>query len=92
MIDKTVKTLADAVAGLKDGSTLLVAGFGGAGQPADDRKSTKPTAAMRGRHKNRQLLLVALNQKSKKKIKAPRLKFENRGTELTRGDRLNCRS
>ena len=35
MIDKTVRTLAEAVAGLKDGSTLLVAGFGGAGQPAE---------------------------------------------------------
>lgn len=35
MIDKTVKTLADAVAGLKDGATVLVGGFGGAGQPVE---------------------------------------------------------
>lgn len=35
MIDKTVSTLADAVAGLKDGATVLVGGFGGAGQPVE---------------------------------------------------------
>jgi 3-oxoadipate CoA-transferase, alpha subunit len=33
MIDKIVKTLADAVAGIKDGSTVLCGGFGGAGSP-----------------------------------------------------------
>jgi 3-oxoadipate CoA-transferase alpha subunit len=33
MIDKRVKTLAEAVAGVKDGSTVLCAGFGGAGLP-----------------------------------------------------------
>jgi 3-oxoadipate CoA-transferase alpha subunit len=35
MIDKTVRTLADAVAGVKDGATVLIAGFGGAGQPIE---------------------------------------------------------
>ena len=35
MIDKTVSTLADAVAGVPDGATVLIGGFGGAGQPAD---------------------------------------------------------
>ncbi|MFM1988114.1 MAG: hypothetical protein RJA99_1071 [Pseudomonadota bacterium] len=35
MIDKTVKTLADAVAGIRDGSTVMIGGFGGAGQPAE---------------------------------------------------------
>lgn len=35
MIDKQVKTLADAVAGVKDGATVLVAGFGAVGV-ADD--------------------------------------------------------
>ena len=33
MIDKQVKTTADAVAGVRDGSTVLVAGFGAVGVP-----------------------------------------------------------
>jgi 3-oxoadipate CoA-transferase alpha subunit len=33
MIDKRVKTLAEAVAGVRDGSVVLCAGFGGAGLP-----------------------------------------------------------
>lgn len=33
MIDKRVKTLADAVAGIRDGSTILCGGFGSAGVP-----------------------------------------------------------
>src|ERR1700753_3929784 len=33
MIDKRVKSLADAVAGVKDGSVVLTGGFGGAGSP-----------------------------------------------------------
>src|SRR5579863_5991913 len=33
MIDKRVRSLAEAVAGVKDGSTVLCAGFGGAGLP-----------------------------------------------------------
>jgi len=35
MIDKTVSTLAEAVAGVPDGATVLIGGFGGAGQPAE---------------------------------------------------------
>ena len=35
MIDKTVKSLADAVAGIRDGSTVMIGGFGGAGQPTE---------------------------------------------------------
>jgi 3-oxoadipate CoA-transferase alpha subunit len=35
MIDKTVKSLADAVAGVRDGSTVMIGGFGGAGQPTE---------------------------------------------------------
>jgi len=35
MIDKTVPTVADAVAGIRDGATVLIGGFGGAGQPAE---------------------------------------------------------
>jgi 3-oxoadipate CoA-transferase alpha subunit len=35
MIDKTVKTLADALAGVRDGSTVMIGGFGGAGQPTE---------------------------------------------------------
>jgi len=35
MIDKTVSTLAEAVAGVPDGATVLIGGFGGAGKPAD---------------------------------------------------------
>jgi 3-oxoadipate CoA-transferase alpha subunit len=35
MIDKRVKSLADAVAGIRDGSTVLCGGFGGAGAPDD---------------------------------------------------------
>ena len=31
MIDKQVETTADAVAGVRDGSTVLVAGFGAVG-------------------------------------------------------------
>lgn len=33
MINKIVKTMADAMAGLKDGSTVLIGGFGAVGQP-----------------------------------------------------------
>jgi 3-oxoadipate CoA-transferase alpha subunit len=33
MINKIVATVQDAVAGIQDGSTVLVGGFGGAGQP-----------------------------------------------------------
>ena len=35
MINKIVPTLQDAVAGIADGSVVLVGGFGGAGQPLD---------------------------------------------------------
>jgi 3-oxoadipate CoA-transferase alpha subunit len=35
MIDKTVQTLAEAVAGIRDGATVMIGGFGGAGQPAE---------------------------------------------------------
>ena len=33
MIDKRVKTMADAMAGITDGATVLIAGFGAVGQP-----------------------------------------------------------
>ena len=33
MINKFVKTVADAMAGIKDGSTVLIGGFGSVGQP-----------------------------------------------------------
>ncbi|MGO3446900.1 MAG: 3-oxoacid CoA-transferase subunit A [Kluyvera intermedia] len=33
MIDKSVSTLADAVAGINDGATVMIGGFGPAGQP-----------------------------------------------------------
>lgn len=33
MINKIVSTLQDAMAGVRDGSTVLIGGFGGAGQP-----------------------------------------------------------
>jgi 3-oxoadipate CoA-transferase alpha subunit len=33
MIDKRVTSLAEAVAGVRDGATVLCAGFGGAGLP-----------------------------------------------------------
>ena len=35
MIDKRVDSIAEAVKGIKDGSTILVSGFGGAGSPID---------------------------------------------------------
>lgn len=35
MIDKTVTTVADAVAGVQDGATIMIGGFGRAGQPVD---------------------------------------------------------
>ncbi|MBT4941049.1 MAG: 3-oxoacid CoA-transferase subunit A [Rhodospirillaceae bacterium] len=35
MIDKTVATIEDAVAGISDGSTLMVSGFGEAGAPVE---------------------------------------------------------
>ncbi len=33
MIDKIVRSMADAMAGIKDGSTVLIGGFGAVGQP-----------------------------------------------------------
>ncbi|MDE2583621.1 MAG: 3-oxoacid CoA-transferase subunit A [Rhodospirillales bacterium] len=33
MIDKTVRTMAEAMAGIQDGATVLVGGFGAVGQP-----------------------------------------------------------
>src|SRR6185437_11095121 len=33
MIDKIVQSMADAMAGIKDGSTVLLGGFGAVGQP-----------------------------------------------------------
>src|SRR5690606_2483601 len=35
MIDKTVASLEEAVAGIHDGATIMISGFGGAGQPAE---------------------------------------------------------
>ena len=35
MIDKRVKTLADAIAGVKDGDTVLCSGFGAVGEPVE---------------------------------------------------------
>ena len=35
MIDKTVSSLADAVAGIPDGATVMIGGFGRAGQPVE---------------------------------------------------------
>lgn len=35
MIDKTVASLEEAVAGIRDGATVMISGFGGAGQPAE---------------------------------------------------------
>ena len=35
MIDKRVASIAEAVKGIEDGSTILVSGFGGAGSPID---------------------------------------------------------
>ena len=33
MIDKRVQTMADAMAGIADGATVLIGGFGSVGQP-----------------------------------------------------------
>ena len=33
MIDKTVRSVAEAMAGIKDGSTVLIAGFAQVGEP-----------------------------------------------------------
>lgn len=35
MIDKTISSLEEAVAGITDGSTVMIGGFGSAGQPAE---------------------------------------------------------
>ena len=35
MIDKTSATLMEALSTIKDGSTIMIGGFGDAGQPAD---------------------------------------------------------
>ena len=35
MIDKTFPSPADALAGVRDGATVMIGGFGGAGQPAE---------------------------------------------------------
>ena len=35
MINKIVQSLTDAVAGIHDGATVMIGGFGGAGQPAE---------------------------------------------------------
>lgn len=52
MIDKQVKTTAEAVAGVRDGSTVLVAGFGAVAprlQLAPDWKVLAPPAAPKAR-------------------------------------------
>lgn len=33
MIDKSVSTLSEAIAGIHDGATIMIGGFGPAGQP-----------------------------------------------------------
>ncbi len=35
MIDKTVASVEDAVAGIEDGATVMIGGFGRAGQPVE---------------------------------------------------------
>jgi len=35
MIDKTVASVAEAVAGIHDGATVMIGGFGAAGMPAE---------------------------------------------------------
>ena len=35
MIDKTVRLVEDAVAGIRDGATIMIGGFGRAGQPVE---------------------------------------------------------
>jgi len=42
MIDKRVKNLADAVAGIKSGSTVLIAGFGSVGEPVELTEALLP--------------------------------------------------
>ncbi|HYM03097.1 MAG TPA: 3-oxoacid CoA-transferase subunit A [Stellaceae bacterium] len=54
MIDKRVKTLAEAVAGVKDGATVLCAGFGSVGEPVELLNALRKTGA-------RDLVCVANN-------------------------------
>src|SRR5690606_40736367 len=54
MIDKRVASLADAVAGVKDGATVLLAGFGSVGEPAELIEALHDTGA-------RDLTVVANN-------------------------------
>ena len=41
MIDKTAPSAAAAIAGIGDGATVMIGGFGLAGMPSADRKSTR---------------------------------------------------
>lgn len=54
MIDKRVASLADAVAGVKDGATVLLAGFGSVGEPVELIEALHDTGA-------RDLTVVANN-------------------------------
>ncbi len=54
MIDKRVKNLAEAVAGVKDGSIVLCAGFGAVGEPVELLNALRETGA-------RDLVCVANN-------------------------------
>ncbi|MGO9786681.1 MAG: 3-oxoacid CoA-transferase subunit A, partial [Stellaceae bacterium] len=54
MIDKRVKNLAAAVAGIKSGSTVLVAGFGSVGEPIELTEALIPLGV-------KDLIIVANN-------------------------------
>ncbi|HZB91426.1 MAG TPA: 3-oxoacid CoA-transferase subunit A [Stellaceae bacterium] len=54
MIDKRVKTLAEAVAGVKDGATVLCSGFGAVGEPVELLNALRETGV-------RDLVCVANN-------------------------------
>ena len=45
MIDKRVRSLAEAIAGVKDGATVLCSGFGAVGEPVELLNALRETGA-----------------------------------------------
>ena len=76
MIDKSVSTLSEAIAGIHDGATIMIGGFGPAGQPTflidalidqgarDLTRRVKSAAAIRTARKERGLHSISVHPES----------------------------